>query len=293
MSAVAAADAAVTTSFEFSAPKTDEMAETLWQSVQRLAPLGPGFVSVTYGAGGGTRVRTHSTVRRIQNETSLEAAAHLTCVAATRDEVDAVAREYLAIGVRHIVALRGDPPEGEAAYAPVPGGYAFAADLVAGLKRVGDFEISVAAYPEVHPEAKNAAADLDNLKRKIDNGAARAITQFFFDNAVFLRFLERARAAGISVPVVPGIMPVTNFARIAKFSAACGASVPPWLADAFAGLDDDADARRRVATDIAVRQCAELRAAGVRQFHFYTLNRADLVAAICAGAGLVAERALP
>lgn len=205
-------------SFEFFPPKTDEMMAVLWSSVQRLEPLGPKFVSVTYGAGGSTRERTHQTVRRIQTETALKCAAHLTCVGATRAEVDEVARDYWNSGIRHIVALRGDPADLNAKYVPHPGGYAFAADLVAGLKRVADFEISVAAYPEVHPDAQNASADLDNLKRKIDAGATRAITQFFFDNDKFLRFRERAVKAGVTVPILPGIMPVTNFAKVAGFA---------------------------------------------------------------------------
>ena len=276
-------------SFEFFPPKSDEMAEKLWQAVQRLEPLEPAFVSVTYGAGGGTRTRTHATVRRIKAETRLQAAAHLTCVGATREEVDEVARSYWSGGIRHVVALRGDPPEGQETYTPTPGGYRFAADLVAGLKRVADFEISVAAYPEVHPEAESAAADLDNLKRKLDAGATRAITQFFFDNAVFARFLDRAAAAGIDTPIVPGIMPVGNFARIARFAASCGATMPKRLADAFAGLDDDPGARREVALDVAAAQCEGLLAAGVRHIHFYTLNRADLTTAICGRIGIVPE----
>lgn len=274
-------------SFEFFPPKSDEMVEKLWQSVQLLAPLAPAFVSVTYGAGGGTRARTHATVRRIQTETRLQAAAHLTCVGATREEVDEVARSYWASGIRHVVALRGDPPEGQTEYVPTPGGYRFAADLVAGLKRVADFEISVAAYPEVHPEADSAEADLDNLKRKLDAGATRAITQFFFDNAAYARFLDRAAAAGIAAPIVPGVMPVGNFARITQFAAACGTTVPKWLVDAFAGLDDDPDARREAALDVAAAQCQGLLAGGANQLHFYTLNRADLTTDICGRIGLV------
>jgi methylenetetrahydrofolate reductase (NADPH) len=275
------ADGALAVSFEFFPPKTAAMEEALWASVRRLAPLGPRFVSVTYGAGGSTRERTHATVVRILNETALTPAAHLTCVGSTRDEVDDVARRYWDAGVRHIVALRGDAPEGQGGYAPHPGGYAYAADLVGGLKRIGDFEISVAAYPETHPEAKSADADIDNLKRKVDAGATRAITQYFFDPAVYFRFLERVRKAGIRVPVVPGIMPVMNFAQTAKFSKACGASVPLWLARLFEGLEEDADTRKLVAATVVAEQVRALHAGGVREFHFYTLNRADLAFAIC------------
>jgi methylenetetrahydrofolate reductase (NADPH) len=268
-------------SFEFFPPKTAEMEERLWAVITRLEPLGPRFVSVTYGAGGSTRERTHSTVRRIRRETGLEPAAHLTCVAATRGEIDAVAEDYWAAGVRHIVALRGDPPAGDKPYRVYPGGYAYASDLVAGLKRVADFEISVAAYPEAHPEAASAEHDLDNLQRKIDAGAGRAITQFFFDVELYLRFRERAAARGISVPIVPGILPITNYAQVRKFSAACGATIPAWMEGHFAGLDDDPDTRRLVAASIAAEQCRRLHAEGVHEFHFYTLNRADLIVAIC------------
>ena len=268
-------------SFEFFPPKTEKMEEALWQAVRRLEPLSPRFVSVTYGAGGSTRERTHATVVRLLQDTQLTPAAHLTCVGATRDEVDEVARIYWQAGIRHIVALRGDSPNGTGSYTHHPGGYAYAADLVAGLKRIGDFEISVAAYPEMHPEALSAAADLDNLKRKVDAGATRAITQYFFDPEVYLRFLDRARAAGIDLPIVPGILPVTNFAQVVKFSGACGASVPAWLAHLFEGLDEDVDTRKLVAATVAARQCLALHKAGVREFHFYTLNRADLVYAIC------------
>ncbi|HXQ50382.1 MAG TPA: methylenetetrahydrofolate reductase [NAD(P)H] [Stellaceae bacterium] len=279
-------------SFEFFPPKTAEMEERLWQTVQRLAPLAPRFVSVTYGAGGTTRERIHATVRRIGKATALQAAAHLTCVGASRGEVDAVARSYWESGVRHLVALRGDPPAGEGAYRPHPQGYAHAADLVAGLLRVAPFEISVAAYPETHPEAASQAADLDNLKRKIDAGARRAITQLFFDADTYLRFRDRARAAGIAVPIVPGILPVTNFAQVKKFAAACGASLPAWMPDLFAGLDDDPDTRRLVAASIAAEQCRRLQAEGVDEFHFYTLNRADLIVAICHMIGVRAEAKL-
>jgi methylenetetrahydrofolate reductase (NADPH) len=268
-------------SFEFFPPKTAEMEARLWEVVKRLEPLLPRFVSVTYGAGGSTRERTHATVRRIRAETRLEPAAHLTCVAASRAEIDGIADEYWQTGIRHIVALRGDPPAGEARYVPQADGYAYAADLVEGVRRVADFEISVAAYPETHPEAQSAAHDLDNLKRKVDAGAARAITQYFFDIELYLRFRDRAVAAGIAVPIVPGILPVTNYAQVKKFSAACGASIPAWMEGHFAGLDDDPDTRRLVATSIAAEQCRRLQANGVDEFHFYTLNRADLIVAIC------------
>lgn len=271
----------VTVSFEFFPPKTEKMERTLWDSVQRLAPVAPAFVSVTYGAGGSTRERTHATLTRILAETSLKPAAHLTCVGATAGEVDAVAGRYWEEGIRHIVALRGDAPEGSGPYRPHPGGYAYAADLVAGLKKIADFEISVAAYPETHPEAASPEADLDNLKRKIDAGACRAITQFFFDAGAYLRFLDRARAAGITVPIEPGILPVTNYRRVVEFSATCGASLPPWMGELFEGLDDDPATRRLVAATVAAEQCRVLYAAGVRHFHFYTLNRAGLVYAIC------------
>jgi methylenetetrahydrofolate reductase (NADPH) len=267
-------------SFEFFPPRNKKMERDLWDAVKRLEPLAPKFVSVTYGAGGSTRERTHNTVARITEETSLAAAAHLTCVSATREEVDDVARRYWDAGIRHIVALRGDAPEGDDTYTPHPGGYAYAADLVTGLKKVADFEVSVAAYPETHPTASSADADLDNLKRKIDAGAVRAITQYFFDGDVYLRFMDRVHAAGVNVPVVPGILPVTNFAQVRKFSAMCGTSVPQWMADLFEGLDDDPETRKLVAATVAAEQCRMLQANGVNEFHFYTLNRADLAYAI-------------
>ena len=277
-------------SFEFFPPKTADMETRLWEVVQRLEPLAPRFVSVTYGAGGSTRERTHATVRRIRCETALEPAAHLTCVAASRAEIDIVADDYWRAGIRHIVALRGDPPAGGPAYAPQPDGYAYAADLVAGLKRVADFEISVAAYPETHPEAQSAERDLDNLKRKVDAGASRAITQYFFDVDLFLRFRDRAATAGIAVPLVPGILPVTNYAQVKRFSAACGASIPAWMEGHFDGLDGDPDTRRLVATSLAAEQCRRLHAEGVHEFHFYTLNRADLIVAICHLLGVRAKK---
>ena len=273
-------------SFEFFPPKTAEMEETLWKSITRLAPLAPRFVSVTYGAGGSTRERTHHTVHRIREETSLVPAAHLTCVAATRGEIDAVADDYWNVGVRHIVALRGDIPGGDAPYHPTPGGYGYAAELVEGLRKRHDFEVSVAAYPETHPEAKSPQDDLDNLKRKIDAGATRAITQFFFDNWSYLRFVDRARKAGITVPIVPGIMPVTNFASMVRFAKVAGATIPAAFARMFDGLEHDAETRKLVATTVAAEQCQQLAQAGVTEFHFYTLNRADLTFALCHILGL-------
>ncbi len=281
-------NSALSVSFEFFPPKTQAMEKTLWRSIERLAPIEPRFVSVTYGAGGGTRERTHATVKRALAETPLTPAAHLTCVAATRDEVDAVARRYHDIGVRHIVALRGDPPDAQSRFEAHPEGYQNAADLVAGLKRVADFELTVGAYPEVHPDALSAEADLDNLKAKLDAGASRAITQFFFDSDVYFRFLDRARAAGISAPIIPGILPVTNFAAVQRFAATCGTAVPHWMAELFDGLDDSPDTRQLVAATVAAEQCLKLKAQGVTEFHFYTLNRAELTIAICRRLGLKA-----
>jgi methylenetetrahydrofolate reductase (NADPH) len=272
-------------SFEFFPPRTEKMEETLWASIRRLAPVGPRFVSVTYGAGGSTRERTHATVARIQAETGIAAAAHLTCVDASAAEIEAIARAYWEAGIRHVVALRGDPPAGTP-WRLAPGGYAHAHELVAGLTRVAPFEISVAAFPEVHPEAPSPAFDLDNLKRKIDAGATRAITQFFFDNAAYLRFWDRARAAGITVPIVPGILPITNFTRTLEFAKVCGATVPPWLAELFEGLDDDPETRQLVSATVAVEQCRLLQDEGMNEFHFYTLNRAELTLAICRMLGL-------
>jgi len=271
----------INVSFEFFPPKTDKMQEQLWASIERLTPLKPKFVSVTYGAGGTTRERTHDTVVRIQNEKNVAAAAHLTCVGATREEVDDVARRYWEAGIRHIVALRGDPPEGETSYKPHPGGYPFAVDLVAGLKRVADFEISVAAYPECHPEAKNFDADIDNLKRKIDAGADRAITNFFFDPAVFCRFRDQAVKAGINADIIPGLIPVTNITQTEKMAVRCGATVPDWLREVFSGLDEDAETRRLVSATVVAEQVRALVREGVKDFHFYTLNRADLTYTIC------------
>jgi len=275
-------------SFEFFPPKTPEMEAQLWRAVKRLEPLGPRFVSVTYGAGGTTRERTHATVARIRRETRLAPAAHLTCVGASRAEIDGVARAYWLAGIRHIVALRGDPPAG-GTYDPHPHGYHRALDLVAGLRRIADFEVSVAAYPEMHPEAESAAADLDALKRKIDAGATRAITQFFFEPSTFLRFRDRACAAGIAVPIVPGILPIGNFAQVKRFAALCGASIPAKLAARFEALSEDPASRACAAIETAAALCRDLRAAGIAAFHFYTLNRADLVAAILAEIGLAAD----
>jgi methylenetetrahydrofolate reductase (NADPH) len=274
-----AAHAVPALSFEFFPPRTAALEVQLWTCVRRLEPLAPRFVSVTYGAGGSTQARTHDTVARLVRETTLTPAAHLTCVGASRGEVDDVARGYWEAGIRHIVALRGDAPPGEA-YAPHPDGYRYAADLVAGLRRVADFEISVAAYPETHPAAVSPEADLDNLRRKLDAGATRAITQYFFDTETYLRFLDRCLAAGITAPIVPGIMPVSNFAQAARFSAACGTSVPDWLGAMFQGLDDDVDTRRMVGAVAAAEQVRLLQANGIDEFHFYTLNRPDLTYAI-------------
>ena len=274
-------------SFEFFPPKSEEMERNLWEAIGRLAPLSPNFVSVTYGAGGSTRERTHTTVRRILNETALTPAAHLTCVAATKDEIDGVIEGYRDAGVRHIVALRGDPTGGVGEkYAPHPGGYPTSADLVAGIKRSGDFEVSVSAYPEKHPDSPTVDADIDMLKRKIDAGATRAITQFFFENDLYFRYLDRVRARGIEIPVVPGILPVQNFKQTTGFAARCGASVPRWLADRFDGLEEDVATRKLIAAAVAAEQVLDLVDRGVTDFHFYTMNRADLVYAICHLLGL-------
>ena len=268
-------------SFEFFPPRDAAMEARLWETVRKLAPLDPDFVSVTYGADGSTRERTHEIVTRIHRDTGLVSAPHLTCVGASRGEVLDIARAYHDVGIRHIVALRGDPPKGASDYRPHPDGFAYASDLVAGLKSVADFEISVAAYPEVHPEASSAEADLENLKRKVDAGASRAITQFFFEADTFLRFRDRAVAAGIDVPIVPGILPITRFPQMLRFADACGAAVPPWLQERFAGLDDDAHTRAMIAASVAIDLVETLRRHGVSDFHFYTLNRAELVYAIC------------
>ena len=274
-------------SFEFFPPKSEKMDQQLWQSIERLAPLAPEFVSVTYGAGGTTRERTHATVSRIVQETGLRPAAHLTCVNASKADVDAVARAYHAAGVRHIVALRGDPAEGVGKrYEPHPDGYQNAADLVAGLKKIGGFEVSVAGYPEKHPDSLTLQSDMDNLKAKVDAGADRVITQFGFDNAHFLRFLERARASGIWIPIIPGLVPIHNFRQVAGFAVRAGAGVPAWVARRFEGIEDDPATTHLVAAAVATEQALDLVDEGVKSFHFYTLNRADLVYAICHLLGL-------
>ncbi|HUO81907.1 MAG TPA: methylenetetrahydrofolate reductase [Gammaproteobacteria bacterium] len=271
----------VRVSFEFFPPKTAEMEQALWRSIERLAPLAPRFVSVTYGADGSTRERTHRIVMKVLSETRLTGAPHLTCIGATREEIQAIARDYWDHGVRHIVALRGDPPQGTGRYRPHAGGYGYAVDLVAGLREVADFDISVAAYPEVHPEAPDPRFDLDNLRRKIDAGAARAITQFFFDTDRYLRFRDQCAAEGVHVPIVPGILPITRFPQLLRFAETCGASVPAWLVDRFQGLDDDEDTRRMIAASVAIEQVQRLQRHGVEDFHFYTLNRSELTYAIC------------
>jgi methylenetetrahydrofolate reductase (NADPH) len=274
-------------SFEFFPPATAEMEQTLWESIERLAPLAPDFVSVTYGAGGSTRERTHATVKRILAETTLTPAAHLTCVAATRADIDQIVKNYWDIGVRHIVALRGDPMQGAGtAYAPHPGGYQNSADLVAGIKRIGDFEVSVSAYPEKHPDSPTVDGDIDVLKAKVDAGAGRAITQFFFENDLYFRYLERVRARGIDIPIVPGILPVQNFKAATNFAARAGATIPAWLAERFHGLDHDPATRKLIAAAVAAEQVIDLVDRGVTNFHFYTMNRADLVYAICHLLGL-------
>ncbi len=280
-----AAPSPPTVSFEFFPPKSEAAAAQLWATIGALEPLRPRFVSVTYGAGGSTRETTFLTVTRIARNVGLTAAAHLTCVGSGRAEVRELLQRYWEAGIRHIVALRGDPPA-DPDYRPHPDGYEFAADLVAGVRAVADFEVSVAAFPEVHPAARDADSDLDNLKRKLDAGATRAITQFFFDAEVYLRFRDRAAAAGIRAPIVPGILPVTNFAQVIKFSRMCGTAIPPWLVDLFDGLDDDPETRKLVAAMVATEQCRHLSAEGVDSFHFYTLNRADLTLGICRRLGL-------
>lgn len=268
-------------SFEFFPPKTEKMNETLWESIQTLGPLKPRFVSVTYGAGGSTRERTHATVERILKETSLTPAAHLTCVGASKGEIDDVARSYWDLGVRNIVALRGDPPETGTKYQPHPDGYRDAAELVTGLKRIAPFDISVAAYPEIHPDSSTRQFDIENLKRKVDAGADRAISQFFFSADSFFRFQDEAAAAGIDAQIVPGILPVSNVATTRRFAQTCGAAIPKWLDDLFEGLDDLPAARQLIAATVAAELCGQLYAGGVRCLHFYTLNRAELSYAIC------------
>ncbi|MBM4231903.1 MAG: methylenetetrahydrofolate reductase [Gammaproteobacteria bacterium] len=273
-------------SFELFPPSDAAMEAALWQSVQRLAPLAPRFVSVTYGADGSTRDRTHALVKRIQSETALTGAPHLTCVGAPRSEVLEIARKYWDEGIRHIVALRGDAPQGVTKYEPHPDGFAYGADLVAGLRSVADFDISVSAYPETHPDASSPEADLENFRRKVDAGATRAITQFFFDTDDYLRFRDRCVAVNIDISIVPGILPITRFSQVTRFAARCGAKIPSWLADRFAGLDDDPETRRLIAANVAIEQVSRLRRHGVSEFHFYTLNRAELTYAICHSLGL-------
>jgi methylenetetrahydrofolate reductase (NADPH) len=279
----------VQVSFEFFPPKDAAMEQTLWASIERLAPLHPRFVSVTYGADGSTRERTHKVITRVLRETSLTGAPHLTCIGASRDEIREIARRYWEEGVRNVVALRGDPPAGVANYIPHPGGYAYAADLVRGLKDVADFDISVAAFPETHPEAQSPGQDLANLKRKLDAGATRAITQFFFDTDRYLDFRDRCATARIDAVIVPGILPITRFPQMLRFAERCGASVPAWLIERFDGLDDDPETRKMIAASVAIEQVARLRREGVDEFHFYTLNRAELVYAICHALGLRAK----
>ncbi len=278
-------------SFEFFPPNTEKMERTLWNSIERLAVLEPRFVSVTYGADGSTRERTHAAVARILKETKLTAAPHLTCIAAARGEIDDIAREYWDMGIRHLVALRGDPPRDSPDYVPQPDGYAYASDLVAGLKKVADFDISVAAYPEVHPEARSAQFDLDNLKRKIDAGASRAITQFFFDVKHYLQFRDRCAARGIDTEIVPGILPITRFPQLQRFAELCGASVPDWLRERFDGLEDDPETRKLIAASVAIEQVRLLQKEGIDEFHFYTLNRSELTYAICHALGVRPQQA--
>jgi methylenetetrahydrofolate reductase (NADPH) len=275
-----------TVSFEFFPPKDEQMEQTLWQSVERLAPLRPRFVSVTYGADGSTRTRTHNIVTKIQETTPLTAAPHLTCVGARRAEILDIAANYWAHGIRHIVALRGDPPQGSGKYTPHPDGFAYAVDLVRGLKDVADFEISVATYPEPHPESPNPDFELTNLKAKLDAGADRAITQFFFDADVFLRFRDRCAASGVQASIVPGILPITRFPQMLRMAQRCGASVPEWLVHRFDGLEDDAETRRLIAAAVAIEQVQQLERHGVEEFHFYTLNRSELTYAICHALGV-------
>ncbi len=272
--------------FEFFPPNTEKMEKTLWDSIERLSVLEPRFVSVTYGADGSTRQRTHAAVARIRNETDLTAAPHLTCIGATRGEVDDIAREYWDLGIRHLVALRGDAPKDVKHYTPHPGGYAYGSDLVEGLKRIADFDISVAAYPEVHPEAESPIADLENLKRKLDAGASRAITQFFFDVEAYLRFRDLCTAAGIESKIVPGILPITRFPQLTRFAKQCGATVPEWLEHRFDGLEDDVDTRKLIAASVAIEQVQLLQKEGIEEFHFYTLNRSELTFAICHALGV-------
>ncbi len=271
----------VNVSFEFFPPTTEKMVDKLWETLKRLGPLGPEFVSVTYGAGGSTRERTHDLVAQIRRDTDLEPAAHLTCVAASKGEIEEVAEQYWESGIRHIVALRGDPQEGDQQFRSHPDGFKGSVELIEHLKKMHDFEISVGCYPEIHPDAKSSLSDIDYLKQKMDAGATRAITQFFFDPDTYLRFVDRALAQGIDIPIIPGILPVTSYSKLRQFSAQCGTQLPAWLTHLFEGLDEDPATRNLVAAMVASEQCRQLQQAGVTDFHFYTLNRADLVYAIC------------
>lgn len=278
-------------SFEFFPPRTPAMESRLWETILELEPLRPEFVSVTYGAGGTTRERTHATVRRILRETGLAPAAHLTCMGASRDEIETIARDYWKLGVRRLVALRGDLPGEGDGFGIRPDGFGCAAELVPALHRAGDFDISVAGYPEVHPDATSPQADIDYLKRKVDAGASRVITQFCFDDEPMLRFRDRAVAAGVEVPIVPGILPIADFQKVARFSRGCGASVPEWLERLFTGLDDNTAERDMVAVAVASKQCRRLAAEGFEQFHFYTMNRAPLTRAVCRMIGILPQDA--
>jgi methylenetetrahydrofolate reductase (NADPH) len=276
----------VRVSFEFFPPKDAAMEQTLWQSIERLAPLQPSFVSVTYGADGSTRSRTHNVVTRVARETSLTAAPHLTCVGAPREEIIEIARNYWSQGIRNIVALRGDPPQAATRYEPHPQGFAYALDLVKGLRAVGNFDISVATYPEVHPESPSREFEIENLKAKLDAGANRAITQFFFDTQSYLRFRDDCTAAGITASIVPGILPITRFPQMLRMAERCGTSVPQWMRERFDGLDEDPETRRMIAAAVAIEQVQQLQREGVEEFHFYTLNRSELTYAICHALGV-------
>ncbi len=291
MSAKKSDRSSIDVSFEFFPPSTEAMQKTLWKSIEHLGVLNPRFVSVTYGADGSTRERTHAAVARILGETELTAAPHLTCIGASKSEIDEIAREYWDMGVRHLVALRGDPPKSDDHYEAHPDGYAYASDLVEGLKKIADFDISVAAYPEVHPEADSAIADLENLKRKLGAGASRAITQFFFDVSKYLRFRDQCAAAGIESQIVPGILPITRFPQLQRFADQCGATVPEWLRERFDGLEDDPETRKLIAASVVIEQVALLKREGVDEFHFYTLNRHELTYAICHAIGVRPNRA--
>ncbi len=268
-------------SFEFFPPKNDDMEKKLWNSISNLKPLNPKFVSVTYGAGGSTRQRTHSTISRILKETDLIPASHLTCIGASKEEISDIAKNYWQMGVRHIVALRGDMPASSPNYQLHPDGYQYANELVYSLKKIADFEISVAGYPEKHPEAPSMEVDIENLKKKVDAGASRIITQFFFDTDNYLRFVDRCKKNGINIPIVPGILPVTNVKQVKHFSKMCGATIPKWMSEIFEGMDEKEETKKMIAAIVAVEQCRILYESGVKDFHFYTLNRSELVLAIC------------